>query len=59
MKGLCGDGQVQSTKVVDGVCLMFGSLVANAKRMSKMNLNFWDQDLEVGILGVPGAVSFL
>ena len=36
---------------------MFGSLVANAKRMSKMNLNFWDQDLEVGILLVPGAVS--
>lgn len=32
MKGLREDHRVQSTEVVDGVCLMFGNLVANAKK---------------------------
>lgn len=32
MKGLRDDHRVQSTEVVDGVCLMFGDLVENAKK---------------------------
>lgn len=32
MKGLRDDHRVQSTEVVDGVCLMFGNLVTNAKQ---------------------------
>lgn len=34
MKGLRDDHRVQSTEVVDGVCLMFGDLVENAKKGS-------------------------
>ena len=32
MKGLREGHRVQSTEVVDGVCLMFGNLLANAKK---------------------------